>query len=497
MFPRSINDDTICALSTAPGVGAIAIVRLSGPQAFSIVQKIFLPRLSGAKISSSSSLSPSALGDWQPKSHQATIGYIVQEKFGITEPVDEVVLIPYKGPNSYTGEDMVEINCHGSPIVTREILNLALAHGARLAQAGEFTKRGFLAGRIDLTQAEAVLDLIHSKTERQSRLALSVLKGQLGEEIKAVRSRLMELLTRIVAGIDFPEEVGDLPTDDIESITHDCMARLDQLAKTSRSGRYLREGLKLAIVGRPNAGKSSLLNQMLNFERAIVTDIPGTTRDSIEEPVDVNGIPVVLIDTAGVRVTEDAVEKIGIARTSKAIEASDLVVFLLDLSQGVGEEEEVIAAKLIEFERPYLVVKNKVDLKNKGESENLQDIENSEVPMLKNLAETKPPVQPQAIEISARYGNGLELLKAAIEEWALAGSPLQELGGSLNQRQGQLCLRALESLTYLKDSVKAGLPHDCLGTDLRQAVDALDEISGVAVTEEVITEVFANFCIGK
>jgi tRNA modification GTPase len=464
------------------------------------VQKIFLPRLSGAKISSSSSLSPSALGDWQPKSHQATIGYIVQEKLGITEPVDEVVLIPYKGPNSYTGEDMVEINCHGSPIVTREILNLALAHGARLAQAGEFTKRGFLAGRIDLTQAEAVLDLIHSKTERQSRLALSVLKGQLGEEIKAVRSKLMELLTRIVAGIDFPEEVGDLPTDDIESITHDCMARLDQLAKTSRSGRYLREGLKLAIVGRPNAGKSSLLNQMLNFERAIVTDIPGTTRDSIEEPVDVNGIPVILIDTAGVRVTEDAVEKIGIARTSKAIEASDLVVFLLDLSQGVGEEEEVIAAKLIEFERPYLVVKNKVDLKNKSESENQQnqeELENAEVPMLKNLAEAKPPVQPQAIEISARYGNGLELLKAAIEEWALAGSPLQELGGSLNQRQGQLCLRALESLTYLKDSVKAGLPHDCLGTDLRQAVDALDEISGVAVTEEVITEVFANFCIGK
>ncbi len=507
MFPRSINDDTICALSTAPGVGAIAIVRLSGPQAFSIVQKIFLPRLSGAKmsgakISSSSSLSSSALGDWQPKSHQATIGYIVQEKQGPetqkqVEAVDEVVLIPYKGPNSYTGEDMVEINCHGSPIVTREILNLALAHGARLAQAGEFTKRGFLAGRIDLTQAEAVLDLIHSKTERQSRLALSVLKGQLGEEIKAVRSKLMELLTRIVAGIDFPEEVGDLPTDDIESITHDCMARLDQLAKTSRSGRYLREGLKLAIVGRPNAGKSSLLNQMLNFERAIVTDIPGTTRDSIEEPVDVNGIPVILIDTAGVRVTEDAVEKIGIARTSKAIEASDLVVFLLDLSQGVGEEEEVIAAKLIEFERPYLVVKNKVDLKNKAESENQQDKENAEVPMLKNLAEAKPPVQPQAIEISARYGNGLELLKAAIEEWALAGSPLQELGGSLNQRQGQLCLRALESLTYLKDSVKAGLPHDCLGTDLRQAVDALDEISGVAVTEEVITEVFANFCIGK
>ncbi|MBP9092671.1 tRNA uridine-5-carboxymethylaminomethyl(34) synthesis GTPase MnmE [bacterium] len=501
MVPRSINDDTICALSTAPGVGAIAIVRLSGPEAFSIVQKIFLPRLSQAK---NSSIKPdptppqlSAAHDWQPKSHQATIGYIVQAN---QELVDEVVLIPYKGPNSYTGEDMVEINCHGSPIVTREILNLALQLGARLAQAGEFTKRGFLAGRIDLTQAEAVLDLIHSKTERQSRLALTVLKGQLGEEIKAVRSKLMELLTRIVAGIDFPEEVGDLPTDDIESITHDCIERLNQLAKTARSGRYLREGLKLAIVGRPNAGKSSLLNQMLNFERAIVTDIPGTTRDSIEEPIDVNGIPVILIDTAGVRVTEDAVEKIGIARTSKAIEASDLVVFLLDLSQGIGVEEEVIAAKLIEFERPYLIVKNKVDLKDKPDQASLQTKESphsKEEQILKVLATERAPVQAQAIDISARYGNGLGQLKAAIEEWALAGSPLQELGGSLNQRQGQLCLRALESLNYLKDSVRAGLPHDCLGTDLRQAVDALDEISGVAVTEEVITEVFANFCIGK
>jgi tRNA modification GTPase len=491
MFPRSINDDTICALSTAPGVGAIAIVRLSGPEAFSIVQKIFLPRLPQTKDSSPTSLPSAALGHWQPKSHQATIGYIVEEKQGIVEPVDEVVLIAYKGPNSYTGEDMVEINCHGSPIVTREILNLALERGARLAQAGEFTKRGFLAGRIDLTQAEAVLDLIHSKTERQSRLALTVLKGQLGEEIKAVRSKLMELLTRIVAGIDFPEEVGDLPTDDIESITEDCIERLNKLAKTARSGRYLREGLKLAIVGRPNAGKSSLLNQILNFERAIVTDIPGTTRDSIEEPVDVNGIPVILIDTAGVRVTEDAVEKIGIARTSKAIEASDLVVFLLDLSQGVGEEEEVIATKLIEFERPYLMVKNKVDLIDK-----VNLLENADQ-TLKNLTDGRPPVQSQPIDISARYGNGLEQLKAAIEEWALSGSPLQELGGSLNQRQGQLCLRALESLNYLKDSVHAGLPHDCLGTDLRQAVDALDEISGVAVTEEVITEVFANFCIGK
>jgi len=495
MFANSINDETIAAVSTAAGVGAIAIVRLSGPRAFAIVQKIFLPR--GAEAPDLN-----APADWQPKSHMATIGYIVErpegERIKAGRFIDEVVLIAYKGPNSYTGEDMVEINCHGSPIVTREILNLALALGARLAFAGEFTKRGFLSGRIDLTQAEAVLDLIHSKTERQSGLALSVLKGQLGDEIKSVRSKLMELLTRIVAGIDFPEEVGDLDTSDIEAITDDCVSRLTELAKTARSGRYLREGLKLAIVGRPNAGKSSLLNRMLNFERAIVTDVPGTTRDSIEEPVDINGIPVILIDTAGVRDTTDAVEMIGIERTSKAIEAADLVVFMLDRLQGVSEEENVIAAKLLQFERPYLIVVNKIDLQeSSAASLDLQALSSAQEKNPASQLHNSTQAVLDPIDISARYGQGIAELKTAIENWAISGSAVQELGGSLNQRQGQLCLKALQSLSYLKEAVQSGLPHDCLGTDLRQAVDALDEISGVAVTEEVITEVFANFCIGK
>lgn len=481
------DSDTIAAISTAAGVGAIAIVRLSGPQAFEIAQKIFRAR--GKKDHAED------IYEWHPKSHQATIGMIVQPDTG--RFVDEVVLIPYKGPNSYTGEDMVEINCHGSPIVTREILNLGLSYGARLAEAGEFTKRSFLAGRIDLTQAEAVLDLIHSKTERQSGLALSVLKGHLGEEIKSVRSALMELLTRIVAGIDFPEEVGDLDTDDIEAITDSCIKRLDELARTARSGKYLREGLKLAIVGRPNAGKSSLLNRMLNFERAIVTDIPGTTRDSIEEPVDINGIPVILIDTAGVRATDDAVEMIGIERTNSAIDEADLVVFLIDRLQGLGDEEKAIAERLTKGERPFLLVVNKSDLSTSGEKFAPLDLPGLFAKSNYGSGSDSGHSDYAAIDISARYGHGVDDLKQAIEKFALAGSQPQELGGSLNQRQGQLCLRALTSLGYLKEAVAGGLPHDCLGTDLRQAVDALDEISGVAVTEEVITEVFAKFCIGK
>jgi len=485
-----LQDDTIAAISTAPGVGAIAIVRLSGPQAFSIAQKIFLPRSFSSEEKNEK---------WLPKSHQATIGYIRKNDGAASitpEYVDEVVLIAYQGPNSYTGEDLVEINCHGSPIVTREILTLALTEGARLAQKGEFTKRGFLSGRLDLTQAEAVLDLIHSKTERQSHLALSALKGALGDEIKSVRGRLMELTTRLVAGIDFPEEVGELDISDIEKIVADAMTRLETLAKTARSGRYLREGLKLAIVGRPNAGKSSLLNALLNFERAIVTDVPGTTRDSIEEPVDVNGVPVILIDTAGMRATEDAVEQIGIERSNKAIDEAELVVLLVDGEKGVGAEEEVIAQKLLASGRSFLYVINKFDLIGEdGFGEKLKA-----GPLLEKALESPLRLPRQAdlkIIISAKTLAGLEDLKKHIERFAINDQSLQELGGSLNQRQGELCQKSLAYLAQLKTAAQAGLPQDCLVTDLRSALDALDEISGETVTEEVITEVFANFCIGK
>jgi tRNA modification GTPase len=466
-------NETIAAISTAPGIGAIAIIRVSGPQAINIVAGIFR---TGGRTD----------GIWKPKSHRAYFGHIYSPES--QESLDQVVLITYLAPKTYTGEDLVEINCHGSPLVTREIMALLLSRGCRLAQKGEFTKRAFLTGRIDLTQAEAVLDLIHSKTERQAKLALTALKGQLGREINLVRKELLELMTRLIAGIDFPEEVGELDLSDINVITKRNLARLFELEKTARSGRYLRQGLKLAIVGRPNAGKSSLLNKILNFERAIVTDIPGTTRDSIEEPVDINGIPVILVDTAGIRHTEDTVEKIGINRSRKAIEEADLVMFLLDKGENLEDERE-IAGALATLATPTLLVRSKCDLEEALPLSGTQ----AQLALLAPINK----VSEEIYHISSLTGTGLETLKSGIESWALAGSHLQELGGSLNERQGQLCRTAIGSLQNLQTALTADLPQDCLATDLRECLDSLDEINGDVVTEEIITEVFANFCIGK
>ncbi len=464
------EQDTIAAISTAPGTGAIAIVRISGPKSIGILEKIF--------SSSPESFKPI---NCESRSHEAIHGYIWDPANG--ELVDDVVAITYRGPITYTGEDIVEINCHGSPLLTREILDLLMRLGARLSERGEFTKRAFLAGRMDLTQAEAVLDLIQARTTRQSRLAVNVLKGQLGQRIKEIRGTLMELLARLVAGIDFPEEVGELPLDDIAPIVDQAKSDLERLRKTARSGRFLRDGLRLSIVGRPNAGKSSLLNQFLAFERAIVTEVPGTTRDSIEEPFDINGIPVILIDTAGVRITDDRVEKIGIERTGRAIDESDLVLLVCDLTEQWGSEEEEVL-KLLNGQ-PYIEVWNKHDVSQNGTGRNADD--------------APPENRIDVTKISAKTGNGLDDLKSKIENFVIADSKsvLTEAGGTLNQRQDELCLRASTALDDLKISVDNGMPEDCLATDLKTAIHCLSEACGDEVTEELITEVFSRFCIGK
>jgi tRNA modification GTPase len=493
----TIFGDTIAAISTASGTGAIAIVRLSGPDAISIAKRIFRPRFLPRKadeiaIGAGEEPAPSlrSAGINSPtqaekkdaeefKSNFALHGFIFDS--ASEESIDEVVLTPFRAPHTYTGDDLVEISCHGGPVVTNEILSLVLQQGARLARRGEFTERAFLSGKLDLTQAEAVLDVIQAKTTRQGRRALSALAGSLGERIRKVRINLMELLTRIVAGLDFPEEIGDAPEPEIDTVVTQSLEALHDLAKTARTGRYLREGLKIAIIGRPNAGKSSLLNQLLKFERAIVTDIPGTTRDSLEELLDLNGVPVVLIDTAGIRPTEDHVEKIGIERTKKAIAECDLALFVVDLVAG-WEQAEVEIQEILAG-RPYVLLGNKVDAPDANKNGLQSTAQHHET-----CAAT--------VNISARTGENISSLTKAIEDFVFSDEGSRE-GPALNARQAELCLKAEAALKLVHDTLLAGMPQDCLATDLKTAVDALSEISGDSVTEEVITQVFATFCIGK
>lgn len=462
-------EETIAAISTAPGTGAIAIVRMTGPEAWSITGKFL------------ASKSKKPLFD-SMKSHVAVHGFVHDSN--TDQVVDEVVVIPYKGPNSYTGEDLVEINCHGGQIVTSEILSMCLAHGARLARQGEFTQRAYLNGRMDLTQAEAVLDVIQAKTGLQSRFAVSALKGELGGQIEKVRKNLVELLSRIVAGLDFPEEVGDMPFDDLTAIVDQAQKDLQALLNTARSGRFLREGVRVAIVGKPNAGKSSLLNQLLKFERAIVTDVPGTTRDSLEELLDLEGIPVLLIDTAGIRSTEDQVEQIGIERTRKAIEKSDLVLLVTDVLTGWKNDDQLVLD--IVADRPHIILANKIDA-----------VSNFDIANFSPLSDTQASKCLAQIPISAKDGAGMDVLGGAIKKWVFNDQQLKDSGGSLNARQGELCERALRSLTLVEETVANDMPQDCLATDLKMAIDSLYEMSGELVSEEIITNVFAKFCIGK
>jgi tRNA modification GTPase len=493
--------ETIAAISTPPGVGAIAIVRLSGPLACPITKKLFSPS------------SPDADGKVL-RSHRASYG-IFHNANG--ENIDEVVVTPFLKPHSYTGEDVVEISSHGSPLIAKKILACLLDEGARLARAGEFTERAFLNGRIDLTQAEAVLDLIQSKTARQSRNALSILSGDLGRRIGSIRSKLLELLTNLTAGIDFPDEVGETPSHDIDSILNEAIEQLLLLAGTARSGKFLREGLKVAIVGRPNAGKSSLLNQLLKNDRAIVSDQPGTTRDSIEELLDMNGLPVILIDTAGIRHTKDQIEQMGMERTARAINDAEVVLHVVDATQGWQSEEEKIAG--MTGTKPWFLLHNKIDLLKEPTlvGHNGKDLTGSglvsaggtpavagrcveqakredEMDIFKGVPAGAPVTE---IKLSAKTGEGLATLTDKLSTFALGEQNTQLERPTLNERQASLCAQTVRDLEFARKTVKDGMPQDCLATDLKTALDRLSEISGEMVSEEVIASVFANFCIGK
>jgi len=455
--------DTIAAIATPYGEGAIGIIRISGPETLKIVKEIF--KTPSGKI----------------KPRFAHYGEVINPETG--ETLDEGVLIFYRGPRSYTGEDMAEINLHGNPLILKEVLSLILSRGARLAEPGEFTKRAFLNGKLDLTQAEAVAELILAKTDLARKLALNQLKGALSKEIKPLRDELLMLHALVESSIEFEEE--DIPTIEPEELKErlkKILSRVEKLLKTAQTGKAIRSGIKLAIVGRPNVGKSSLFNRLLGEERAIVSDIAGTTRDYIEETVNIKGVPVRLVDTAGIRETADVVEKIGVERSLQKLNEADVILFVLDASQPPAEEDKNLAEMVLKAEKPVIVVLNKID---KGQKLDLNTLPEG----LKRF-----PI----VKVSAKTGEGIEELKEKILQ--KAGIYTAE-GGNIyiSLRHEQLLKRAKEALTNALRYLQEGefYSPEILMLDIREATDALGEIIGAVATEDVLGQIFSTFCIGK
>jgi len=457
------SDDTIAAISTAYGTGGIGIIRISGSSAFDIAESVFRGKKNFGQI----------------KSHTINYGKIVDPQSG--EMVDEVLLSKMAAPNTFTREDIVEINCHGGMIVLKRILEILLNRGARLAEPGEFTRRAFLNGRIDLSQAEAVIDIINSKTDESSRAAVEQLEGKLSKKLKEARSRLIELIAHIEVTVDYPEH-------DIEEITgrqvyESLVVIRDSLLKIVEGfekGRILREGINTVIIGRPNVGKSSLLNELSGKNRAIVTEIPGTTRDIIEEYININGIPVRIVDTAGIRETEDVVEKIGVERTEKAINQADLIIMMLDAADGIGKDDMRILDGL--GDKKMIVLLNKIDLSDES--------------AVKSIEEKLPG--KNVIKTSVKLGIGIEDLGKKISELFLKGD-IKENNEFLvtNIRHKNLIDKAVKSIGEAIEAYEASMSLDCITIDIKNSAEYLGQITGESVSEDVMHEIFSRFCIGK
>jgi len=450
----------MAAVSTPLGEAGIGIVRMSGPKAEAIARQIFRPRRPVKK--------------W--RSHQLYLGHVLDSQGHI---IDEVLLTLMRAPHSYTREDVVEINCHSGYLVLKHILEEVLARGARLARPGEFTLRAFLSGRLDLTQAEAVLETIQAKSQAGLKVAASHLRGTLGRRVNETREALLDLLARVEAALDFPEEAQDLAHDEVKAALAAPVHLLGQLCDTYREGRLLKEGLILVIAGRPNVGKSSLLNRLLAADRAIVTEIPGTTRDIIEEGIIIQGIPVRLTDTAGLRqAAGDRVEELGMARARERLEAADLVLYLVDGSQPLTEDDQHTLGELAG--RPGLAVINKIDL-----AQTLSDQELA--------GATSLPV----VKISALTGQGLDDLQQAVVDLALAGGVRQEGEIITQARHHQHLTAALDYLFKAQEMLGPEAPWELVAEELRVAVHELGEITGEEVGEDILDRIFSQFCIGK
>jgi tRNA modification GTPase len=452
-------DDTIAAIATPLGEGGVGIVKISGPEAASILRRLFVPAVRGAD-------------GMEPR--RLVFGHIRDPGSGAV--VDEVLAVAMPGPHSYTRQDVVEIQAHGGIVPLRRILGLTLASGARPAEPGEMTLRAFLNGRLDLAQAEAVLDVVQARTEAALRVATEQLGGKLSARVREVRARLVDVLAYLEASIDFVED--EIPPQDVVRPLRELASGLEEILATADRGLIYRQGIRAAIVGRPNVGKSSLLNALLRGERAIVTPIPGTTRDTLEETANVGGVPLVLVDTAGIRAeTEDEVERIGVERSRAALERADLALLVVDGSQPLTEADWDIAALI--GRKPGLVVANKSDL-----------------PQLE-LASDLLPSAPRR-RVSALTGEGIEALEEAVVELVFGGTVTAADTPLVSNPRHQASLkRALDHVRAAEGGQLGGLSPDLVSIDVREAVDALGEITGETVSEDLLEAIFSNFCIGK
>ena len=457
--------DTIAAISTAPGEGAIGIVRISGDLAISIASSIYQ---CGTKQLE------------EQKSHTIHYGHIVDPKSG--EIYDEVMISVLRAPKTFTREDIVEINCHGGIVAINRVLQLVLRMGARLAEPGEFTKRAFLNGRIDLSQAEAVMDLIRAKTDKSMQLAMRQLDGQLSHLIQNLRQEILNTLAQVEVNIDYPEydDVEEMTLQLLREKTQQVLQGIRALLNTASQGKILRDGLKTAIVGRPNVGKSSLLNVLLREEKAIVTDIAGTTRDTIEEYVNVRGVPLQLIDTAGIRETDDVVEKIGVERSRKALKEADFVLLLLNQSETLQEED----VRLLETTKGMkrIILFNKTDLPSKLSTEDIAPYANEE----------------EIVTTSMLNKEGINQLEEKIAGYFFQGQMNERDATYLsNTRHIALLEKAEQALVEVQNGIEMEMPVDLIQIDFTRAWDLLGEITGDSVQDELLTQLFSQFCLGK
>ena len=476
-----MHNDTIAAIATPPGSGGIGVIRVSGQDAFSLLLPLFRQTRGRSEL---------------PPSHQLTYGHIIDPATG--EVLDEVLVAFMHAPHTYTREPVVEIQGHGGPLILRRILRTVLAQGIRMANPGEFTLRAFLNGRLDLAQAEAVMDLIEAQTEAGQRLAMQQLRGRLSQQLQELRHALLGIIARIEASIDFPEE--DVPTPqsaELQPLIIHAQQQANALLLGAEQGRLYRQGLRTAIIGRPNVGKSSLLNGLLHTERAIVTPIAGTTRDTVEEVANVRGIPLHLIDTAGITPTEDPVEQLGVQRSRAAAESADVVLLVFDGSEPLTEQDRLVSAELRSMgfgpdlseaanssshKRSVIVVINKADHEQLIELDEVRDLW----------------THAECVHTSMLTNLGLSQLEGVIADVVLAGKTLYSESVLVTSTRHQEALRrVVEHLHASLASLEQGLPLDFVSIDLRAAYDALGEVTGETASEDLLDKIFSEFCIGK